>query len=298
MKAVVDGFQIFNWSQFPGQDELRDTISEFFGQIPFYGNKVLKLEKELDTAWYHAYFALAKAVTDFFIERCDGIAEWNGKDDAAGAEAFFKSLASGSAAPAQAATAAPVKQEVKAAPAKAAPAKPAAKKVKAPVKELKGGRQWSIENHVGTTLNFSGEEEVRNGIFFDIFGCKETTIVIDGKCKSVSVDGSQKVNLYVDKLMTDVSITNSKQVKVYAKTQVPFISIETSSEVQVILTNATRNTKIQTTCSRSIFVKYPKEGHGDEDEEEEHWEKQPIAELYETVIKGDSVVTTPAESLE
>jgi len=89
LKAVVDGYQLFQWPFYPSQDELRDNVKEFFGQIPFYGNKVIKLEKEADTKWYTAYLDLAQSVHDFLVERCDGIQDWTGKEDAAGAEAYF-----------------------------------------------------------------------------------------------------------------------------------------------------------------------------------------------------------------
>lgn len=44
----------------PG-DELKDFMKEMFDAVFFYGNKVLKLEKELDTKWFNAYKDLFEA---------------------------------------------------------------------------------------------------------------------------------------------------------------------------------------------------------------------------------------------
>ena len=34
---------------------LKEVMKESCAQIDFYGNKVLKLEKELDTKWYNSF---------------------------------------------------------------------------------------------------------------------------------------------------------------------------------------------------------------------------------------------------
>lgn len=59
MQTLIDGMGLFTWCFFGSANEIKDHLDEVIGQIPFYGNKVLTMDKELDTAWYNAYFDLA-----------------------------------------------------------------------------------------------------------------------------------------------------------------------------------------------------------------------------------------------
>ena len=67
-------------------------MKETFDQISFYGNKVLKLEKAPDTAWFNAYKDLNAAILAFVQKRVDSISRWTGKEASSGAEAYFKSM--------------------------------------------------------------------------------------------------------------------------------------------------------------------------------------------------------------
>jgi len=49
--------QMFQFPFFEG-DALKDTFKDFFDQISFYGNKVLNLNKDLDTKWFEAFKAV------------------------------------------------------------------------------------------------------------------------------------------------------------------------------------------------------------------------------------------------
>lgn len=74
-----------------GGDELKDFLKEMYDAIFFYGNKVLKLDKELDTKWFEAYKDLCEAQFNFVVSRKDTITKWTGTEDASGAAAFFTS---------------------------------------------------------------------------------------------------------------------------------------------------------------------------------------------------------------
>jgi hypothetical protein len=64
----MDGVNLFAWPAYQPGDELVDTIKDTVDQISFYGNKILKADKENDTTWYNAYKELANAIKDFLIE--------------------------------------------------------------------------------------------------------------------------------------------------------------------------------------------------------------------------------------
>ena len=83
---------MFSYPFFQPGDELRDYMKDTFEQISFYGNKVLKLDKAPDTAWFNAYKDLNQAILAFVLKRLDSISRWTGKENGSGAEAYFKSI--------------------------------------------------------------------------------------------------------------------------------------------------------------------------------------------------------------
>jgi hypothetical protein len=87
LQCVIDGFSLFSWVYLGFGDDLRDNMKEFYEAVFFYGNKVLKLDKVLDTAWFEAYKQLISAHQDFFVSRCEDVNVWTGKED--GSEAWF-----------------------------------------------------------------------------------------------------------------------------------------------------------------------------------------------------------------
>ena len=79
------------------------------------------------------------------------------------------------------------------------------------------------------------------------------------------------------------------------------VTTENCNEVVVNLPVEYKGTKVSTICSRSIIVKWPKEGSTDAQAAEnpaEHLNSMPIAEVYETVIDKNEIVTTPMEALD
>jgi len=105
LQTVIDGFNLFVWPLCPNSEDLKDYLNENYNAIFFFGNKVLKLDKDLDTAWFNAYKEVAHAHYEFVNSRLDSILEWGGSVD--GAEAFIKGDSQPVAAASSAATSAP-----------------------------------------------------------------------------------------------------------------------------------------------------------------------------------------------
>jgi len=78
------------------------------------------------------------------------------------------------------------------------------------------------------------------------------------------------------------------------------VNVESSKEIKVTLNNATRACKVQTCCSRSVFVRFPKSGASDQEvaENPKLLLSIPIGEQYETVITGDEIKTEVLEAME
>lgn len=114
--TVMDGCNIFSYPAFEDAKTLVESTKEFYEQISFYGNRILKSGSDEAKAWYEAYHAVATAVKDFVLGNVPKIMQWTGAEDAEAAAAYFKGATanvdgfkglSGGSAPAQAATAAP-----------------------------------------------------------------------------------------------------------------------------------------------------------------------------------------------
>mmetsp|Transcript_6519 Transcript_6519/g.4648 ORF Transcript_6519/g.4648 Transcript_6519/m.4648 type:complete len:106 (+) Transcript_6519:289-606(+) len=65
MQCIVDGYDMLFWFGFGSAAEMEEGFKERYDGIYFYGNKVLKLDKEKDSAWFTAYSEVAKAHFDF-----------------------------------------------------------------------------------------------------------------------------------------------------------------------------------------------------------------------------------------
>lgn len=91
MQCMIDGMQMFAYPFF-NDEELKESIKDFHDQISFYGNKVLKLDKDLDTKWYTAFKALTEAILSFVLMNLGKVSKWSGSEDAAGAQAYLESI--------------------------------------------------------------------------------------------------------------------------------------------------------------------------------------------------------------
>jgi len=75
---------MFQFPFFEG-DALKDTFKDFFDQISFYGNKVLNLNKDLDTKWFEAFKAVNQAILSFVLMNTAKVSTWSGSQDGSGA---------------------------------------------------------------------------------------------------------------------------------------------------------------------------------------------------------------------
>ncbi len=82
MQALFDGVSLMSWPFLQAGDAVKDMMKEYVDQVTFYGNRVLKLDKQLDTAWYDSYKKLYLAHYNFVVERYETISEWTGKENA------------------------------------------------------------------------------------------------------------------------------------------------------------------------------------------------------------------------
>jgi len=142
-------------------------------------------------------------------------------------------------------------------------------------------------------VKFTGEEVEQNYSFVFI-KCKDTTIVIEGKCKNILLENCIGVTLVVDSVMTTTEVLNCKKLKIQIKEQCPQFCMERSDTVHLYLYPPAKGIKISSTCSQSMVIYYPKADAKEDDE----WVDTAIPETYITVIKDDKLITAAADLAE
>lgn len=88
-------------------------------------------------------------------------------------------------------------------------------------------------------------------------------IRVIGKIKSVALEGCKKVVLIVDSVVSDVNIMNSSAIKIFGNDQMKSVTAESTNELMVNLNHKNKDCKVITTCTRSVWVRWPKDGCDD-----------------------------------
>jgi len=122
------------------------------------------------------------------------------------------------------------------------------------------------------------------------FACRECVITVEGKVKSILLEGCKKVTLYVDSVVSDINVMNCSAIKIFAKTALKTVTVESTNELVVNLNHETKNCTVATTCTRSVWVRYPKIGVDDNDNDDVNWIRMPVAETFESKIDGNDVL--------
>ena len=102
-----------------------------------------------------------------------------------------------------------------------APSQPIAKAPevkKEPKKEMRFNT-WYLENYGKEVLKFDSEDDVSPSYGFVLINCKDTQVVIVGKCKSIMLEACTNVKIVFDSVVTAAEVINSKKVTFTIKEQ-------------------------------------------------------------------------------
>jgi adenylyl cyclase-associated protein len=180
------------------------------------------------------------------------------------------------------------------------PKKPVAAATKATTAEVKKDPKkefkmntWYVENYGKEIVKFEGEE-VESNYGFALIKCTDTTLVISGKCKSVMLENCSNIKIIIDSVLAMVEIINSKKITTTIKESCPQFNIERSNGVHLYLFEPAKNCKINSTCSMTMVVHYPKKDATEDDD----WLDIAIPETLLTQIKNDRLTSEPLEGME
>jgi len=131
---------------------------------------------------------------------------------------------------------------------------------------------WVVENYI----NHQGILKLENCDMKQIVyvsKCTNTTIYVDCKVKSITLDGCKRVNLIVNSVISSVELVNCERCKIHSVNELPSLSIDKCSGVTVTLSPSSINCEITSSKSSEMNVAIPIGTDGD-------YKELPIPEQY------------------
>ena len=111
-------------------------------------------------------------------------------------------------------------------------AKSTKKVVKPPVCELRG-KKWCIENQTGMCSLEADKCSIKHTVY--IYNCTGSTIQVQGKVNTITVDKCTKTNVVFTDVMGGCELVNCKQTKVQANGKCPTVAIDkTGTFIEII----------------------------------------------------------------
>ncbi|EIN07817.1 hypothetical protein PUNSTDRAFT_103929 [Punctularia strigosozonata HHB-11173 SS5] len=169
------------------------------------------------------------------------------------------------------------------------PTKPASLQGKKPAKLALEGNKWMIEyqeNEHGLTV-----EDTERSQTVNLFGCKNATVVIKGKCNAVTLVQCTKTSVLVDSVISSISVTSSPSFTLQITGSAPTIQLDSTDSGQIYLSKACADTiEIFSAKCSAINVSLPVEG-----EEEGVFEERAMPEMLRTVVQKGQLVTSIVE---
>ena len=142
----------------------------------------------------------------------------------------------------------------------------------------------------------------------NLFGCKNSTILIKGKVNAVTIGAycrigfrkglalnnfivnCTKTSVLVESAISSVSVTNSPSFTLQITGFAPTIQLDSTDSGQIFLSKDCLGAEITTAKCSSINISLPVEG-----EEDGIFDEKPVPEMLLTKIQDGKLVTTVVE---
>lgn len=151
------------------------------------------------------------------------------------------------------------------------------KQAPVPVCEIQRSN-WVVENYVNHTEVLKLTECNMKQIVY-ISKCINTTVYVDCKVKSITLDGCKRVNLIVNSVISSVELVNCERTKVHSINELPSMSIDKCSGVAVVLSPTSLDCAFTTSKSSEMNVSIPIGDEGD-------YKEMPIPEQFVHRVTG------------
>ncbi|XP_070777348.1 adenylyl cyclase-associated protein 1 [Enoplosus armatus] len=147
------------------------------------------------------------------------------------------------------------------------------------------GKKWKVENQEGVQDLVIKDTELKQVVY--AYKCNKSTLQVNGKINSITVDNCNKMGLVFDHVVGIVDIINCKDVKVQVIGKVPTISINKTDGCHIYLSNDSLSCEIVSAKSSEMNILVPnKDGE---------FTELPVPEQFKTIWDGKKLVTTATE---
>jgi len=157
-----------------------------------------------------------------------------------------------------------------------------------PIMELQKDTNWMIENYDG--VKDLVIEDVTMQQLVCIINCRNATVTIKNKVKSLCIDGCEKVNVICGDVLSAVELVNCERCQVQTTGQVNAFAIDKCNGVNVYLSKESMKAEFTTAKSSEMNITFPNET-GDEMIE------CPIPEQFVTTIAGPKKLKTEVSAI-
>ncbi|TFK88794.1 cyclase-associated protein [Polyporus arcularius HHB13444] len=168
------------------------------------------------------------------------------------------------------------------------PSKPQALAGKKPAKFALEGNKWMIEYQENQSALTVENVEISQTV--NLFGCKNSTVIIKGKVNAITLINCVKTSVLVESVISAVSVTNSPSFALQITGKAPTIQLDSTDSGQIYLSKDCLDVEITTAKCSAINVSVPVEG-----EEEGVFNEHPVPEMFRTTIVNGKLVTTAVE---
>ncbi|GJE98137.1 adenylyl cyclase-associated family protein [Phanerochaete sordida] len=168
------------------------------------------------------------------------------------------------------------------------PTKPQALAGKKPTKFVMEGNKWLIENYENEPSLVVENTDLSHTV--NLYGCKNTTVIVKGKINGVTMFNCTKTSILVENVISSIAITSSPSFTLQITGSSPTIQLDSTDSGHIFLSKDCLGVEITTAKCSSINVNLPVEG-----EEEGVFSEAPIPEMFKTMIKDGKLVTTAVE---
>mmetsp|Transcript_85448 Transcript_85448/g.204769 ORF Transcript_85448/g.204769 Transcript_85448/m.204769 type:complete len:494 (-) Transcript_85448:15-1496(-) len=152
-----------------------------------------------------------------------------------------------------------------------------------PKKELQKDVNWMVENFEGERVVM---EEATMKHLVCILNCRNTTVQIPSKVKSVQIDSCEKVNVIVQDVISAVELVNSDRCQMQALGKVVAVAIDKCDGVNVWLSKESVAAEITASKSSEMNVTIP-----DPEQEDGDLIEIPIPEQFVSRVVGKKLKT-------
>ncbi|OLP90446.1 Adenylyl cyclase-associated protein 1 [Symbiodinium microadriaticum] len=124
-----------------------------------------------------------------------------------------------------------------------------------PSKELQKDVNWMVENYDGERNLVMDDVTMQQLVC--IINCRNTTVHIKNKVKSICIDGCEKVNVICQDVISAVELVNSDRCQMQAVGKVVAIAIDKCDGVNVFLSKESVGAEITASKSSEMNVTIP-----------------------------------------